>query len=370
MPIARGPAPHFQLLLPADEELVAATPMLDWVSVAAPQGGAPLKGLDMFKAVRAFLGRCSLSHEPADQTIFLQTPFLQFDLTDAAWDRIIGEYVASELPQLLEDEGVRSLSKFDDVVNKLTPVNPDCWIIKGPDILLRESFDIAGIPAVPAQGRGAARQGGVPAVPGVPGPPELAFLNICSIAHLEDGGSASNPLLPLARLAGMLGPFSTRDKRQEAVSSIQLTGALIRQQLTSRFGCTADGAMAINLKDFIIDTYLPSAFAAFRASEEELRREARDACTYRRSTQGRLDVEISRISYLRYTCVLLTRSSTPISLTCDSPSLLALRPSLSSAPSRARENLFPALCGPMRAPLWLRPIRVEPHVGVTPLWGF
>lgn len=139
-------------------------------------------------------------------------------------------------------------------------------------------------------------------MPPVPGPAELAFLHVCAITLLEDQGSPTSPLLPLARLVGMIGPYSTRASRQNVVSTIQLTGALIRQELRNRFGCQADGAMAVNLKDFVLDTYLPSVFCTTVASEEELRREARDACSYRRSVQGRVDVEISRIPYLRTRC--------------------------------------------------------------------
>lgn len=296
MPVTRGPEPHFQLILPSDHELVVATSMLDWVPVAPAPGGPARSGLDAFKAMRAFLSRCHLSKQQADQTAFQQTSFLRFDLSDAAWDRILNEYVDSELPQLLQDAGIRSLGGFDEVISKLTPANPNNLIISNPDLLLREPFDTAAIPAQPARGRHAA----VPAVAAVAGPPELAFLNLCTLHLLEDSGSAIHPLLPLARLAGMLGPFSTQAQRRIAISTVQLSSALIRQQLTSRFGCAADGAMAVNLKDFILDTYLPGALSAHRASEDELRREARDACTYRRSAQGRTDVEISRISYLRF----------------------------------------------------------------------
>lgn len=318
MPIVRGPAPYLQLQLPADDDLVAATSMLDWTPIAAAPGQNPMVGIDMFKAARAFLGRCSLSREPADQTIFQQTPFIQFDLTDAAWDRIISEYVNADLPQVLQDAGVRSLCGFDEAVSKLVPSNPGSWVISGPDLLLRESFDVAAVQAVPARGRGRGQPAAVAAAAAIPGPPELLFLNLCTISLLEDGSSASAPLQPLSRLAGMLGPFSTRGKRLDPVSTVQLTSALLRQQLATRFGCSSDGAMAVNLKDFILDTYLPEVFAAFRASEEELRREARDACTYRRSSQGRTDVEISRMSYLRFRHVYPTaplyprsRASTP-----------------------------------------------------------
>lgn len=312
MALTRGPGPHFQIILPADHELVVSTSMLTWTPIAAAQAGNPARaGLDLFKAVRAFIGRCSLSVQPADQALFQHTSFLRFDLTDDAWNRILREYVDSELPQLLQDGGVRSLSGFDDTVSKLELANPDNLSLTGPDLLLRDPFDAAVAPIPAGRGRGGGRgaagpargaglQAAPPNVGMVNGPVELTFFNLCTLSLLEDKTSPTSPLLPLARLSGMLGPFSTHEKRRDAISTIQLTGALIRQQLTNRFGCAADGAMAVNLKDFILDTYLPSVFAASQASEEELRREARDSCTYRRSSQGRTDVEISRIPYLKF----------------------------------------------------------------------
>lgn len=303
MQVARGAAPDFPLLLPADHELVLATPMLRWTAIPAAAGGAALASISLFKAVRVFLARCSLSKEPADAAFFKRLPFLEFDLTDAAWTRIIDEFSDSDLPRILRESYASTLIGLDDTLKSLTPNNPGNLVLFPADLLRREAFDTPAAAAAPARGGRGGRGGrGAPPQPAaapVPGPPELAFLNLCSVALLEDPDSPSLPLLPLSRLAGMLGPYSTRDTRLDAVSTIQLTSALIRQQLASRYGCQADGAMAVNLKDFILDTYLPAVFSATVASEEELRREARDACSYRRSTQGRVDVEISRISYLR-----------------------------------------------------------------------
>lgn len=307
MQVARGPAPDFCLILPADNELVLTTPMLRWTAIPAAPRGVAQASIALFKAIRVFLGRCSFSKAAADAVVFSRTPFLQFDLSDAAWTRIFQEYLDSDLPRLLREAYASSLITLDDVIKNLVPNSPDRLTLRAADLLLREAFDTPAVAAVPARGRNAA----VPAVAAAPGPPELAFLNLCSIALLEDPDSPGSPLLPLSRLAGMLGPCSTRDKRLEVVSTVQLTGALIRQQLSSRFGCQADGAMAVNLKDFMLDTYLPSVFGATIASEEELRREARDACSYRRSTQGRVDVEISRISYLRTRYVQLCYSLSP-----------------------------------------------------------
>lgn len=306
MPVTRGPAPGLAIVLPQDHPIVQATSMLDWKSMPAANGIAQ-SGLDLFKAVRAFLGRCSLSHNQADQTRFNQTSFLQFDLSDAAWERIIDEYVDSELPEALLDIDARSLSQFDDAVKALSFSDPNNVILEAADLHPRESFDDPGRPVAAARrgGRGGA-PAAQPAAPPVPGPADLAFLNVCTISLLVDTSSPESPLRPLAMLAGMIGPYSTRDVRRLITSTIQLTSALIRQQLSDRFGCSADGARAVNLKDFVLDTYLPSPFAALVASEEELRREARDACSYRRSAQGRIDVEISRLHYLRARCPYLS----------------------------------------------------------------
>lgn len=304
MQFSRGTAPDFQLILPADNELVQTTPMLRWTQIPGAPGAAPQAGLSLFKAARAFLGRCNLSKDPQDTIVFERTSFLQFDLTDGAWTRILQEYLDSELPRILRESYASSLPSFDEAVKNITPNNPDNWILSGADILLRETFDTPGVAAAEAAAPAPRRRAGAPAAvivvaPATPGPAELKFLDLCTVSLLENSDSPTCPLLPLARLAGMLGPFSTRDKRLQAVSTVQLTGALLRQQLTSRFGCHADGAMAVNLKDLVLDTYLPSSFCAAVASEEELRREARDACAYRRSAQGRSEVEISRLSYLR-----------------------------------------------------------------------
>lgn len=305
MPITRGPAPGLALILPQAHPLVQATPMLDWTTLPALANGGARAGIDLFKAVRAFIGRCSLSRNPVDQAAFLQTSFLEFDLTNAAWDRVLEEYVDSDLPLALRNCDARSLSQFDEVVKTLGFSNPNNIILRATDLNPRESFDNPGAPAIAGRGRGG--RGAVPAVPPTPGPAELSFLNVCTLTLLEDLNAPSSPLKPLALLAGMVGPFSMRATRLLVTSTIQLTGALIRRQLSDRFGCAADGARAVNLKDFVLDTYLPSPFATLVASEEELRREARDACSYRRSTQGRIDVEISRLHYLRARCTPLMR---------------------------------------------------------------
>lgn len=304
MPITRGPEPGLAILLPHDHQLVQATLMLDWTPVPARAGRPAQAGIDLFKAVRAFLGRCILSRNPADQATFRGTSFLQFDLSDAAWERVLDEYVDSDLPLTLQNSHAVSLGQLDDTIKTLQFSDPNNMIIGAADLQLRQSFDDPGAPAGAARARGGAA---ARAAPPTPGPAELAFLHVCTINLLEDAGSPNRPLMPLAFLAGMVGPYSTRAIRRLATSTIQLTGALIRQQLKDRFGCASDGARAVNLKDFVIDTYLPSPFAAMVASEEELRREARDACSYRRSTQGRTDVEISRLNYLRARCTSLCR---------------------------------------------------------------
>lgn len=296
MPVQRGPGPSFPLLFPEDHALVKAAPMLGWQSVSVVRGQPALVQLEVFQALRAFIGRCELSTSHNELSVLNGVSFLEFDMTDAAWNRVFDEYLASGLIDALEGREARNLEALDGATRSITISNPDNLVIRPQDIQRRDSFDS---PAAPAQRRGAG--GAQPAVnPAIPGPAEQRFLEECKLPLLEDRDGLQASLWPLAYLAGMMGPVGVRAARVSAVSSVQLTSAMVSRQLTTRFGCTTDGAKAVNLKDFLKDTYLPGALAAPTATEGELRREARDACLYRGSEQGRVDVEISRLSLLRF----------------------------------------------------------------------
>lgn len=270
--------------------------MMGWQSVAPGRGGGPaFKKLEVFQLIRCFLGPCSISSRPEESRGFESVSFLEFDLSNDAWDRIIAEYLASDLARVLEDRGVNTLQELDGATRELEFTNPDNLVLSFQDVERREPFDTP----VGASTRGASGPSNAPPPVGAAGPPELRFLQECAIPLLEDHRGKGANLWPLAYLAGMMGPVGTKAVRSSAVSTVQLTSALVSQQLVSRFGCATDGAKAVNLRDFLNDTYLPGALAAPIATEDELRREARDACLYRRSEQGRLDVEISRLPLIR-----------------------------------------------------------------------
>lgn len=72
--------------------------------------------------------------------------------------------------------------------------------------------------------------------------------------------------------------------------------------MTARLGAVGKGAMARNLRDFLLETYLPDIFCPVMATEDELRVALRDACLYHRSDKGRLDVEVSRLSHIIPRC--------------------------------------------------------------------
>lgn len=228
MPATRGPAPDFPIVLPEDHAIVASSPMLGWKDVPHPAGGQPpLKQLHIFQAVRCFLGRCSLSTQPAEAAAWTGVSFLEFDLNVAAWNRIIDEYDVSGLAQALQNAGATTLEAFDQTTRSLNLVDATNLILEMNDVERRELFDTpaGGAPRGRGRGHAAAR------VAVVPGPPVLKFLEVCKIPWLEDTDGAVANLWPLAYLAGMLGPVSTRAVRLQAVSTVQLNSALIVQQL-------------------------------------------------------------------------------------------------------------------------------------------
>jgi len=92
--------------------------------------------------VAAFSRRCRCSRIPADQPRLLVVTLLRLGLTSAAWERILGELIASGL--LLAT--FASLAELRDAIDALTISTPanlilspgDCsWASPSPHLLLR-----------------------------------------------------------------------------------------------------------------------------------------------------------------------------------------------------------------------------------------
>lgn len=96
MPLRRGGSPYFPILFPADHDLVRVAPMMGCTNgPAARDVGSSFKKLEVFHAIRCFLGPCSLSFRPEDSQAFDKLLlFLEFDLSDDAWDQVNVEYVS------------------------------------------------------------------------------------------------------------------------------------------------------------------------------------------------------------------------------------------------------------------------------------
>lgn len=204
------------IFLPADDDLVTSTPMLDWGVVPPdPQGNARVS-LRHFQMVRSFLFRCSLSRIGVDLQAAHALSTLTPRVPAPTWSRILTEYKSSGLVGPLRDVGAATLSEFDKVLEELAIINPAQLELSAADLQMAEAFNTPGAPAVPAVP--AVRRGrrilqpavaAVAAVKPTQGPDNLEFLDIARLPYLEDGASRV-PLLGLSILSGALGPCSTQ----------------------------------------------------------------------------------------------------------------------------------------------------------------
>ena len=81
----------------ANSPVVSATPFLDWQPAPPGPGGQARVQLMTFQGVIAFLPRCSISRNPADQVAAQAINVLGVRLTDAAWSRILTELLAAQV---------------------------------------------------------------------------------------------------------------------------------------------------------------------------------------------------------------------------------------------------------------------------------
>jgi len=273
--------------LPAGHPLVAATLFLAWVAVPAVGGAAAgaRVALATCQMLAAFSRRCRCSRIPADQPRFLVVTLLRLGLTAAAWDRILGELVASGLLRAT----FASLQQLHAAIDTLTIATPANLVVGAGDLQLGEPL------ALPAPAVGGRRRGSAPmAAPALP-PAVLSFLDLASILELElPGGS---PWAVIDRLAGMLGPCLTVASRAQPSSCVQLAAACLAGNIRLSYAVAAgdDHSVAGNLRDYVHANRLPERFQPRGVEWTELRTAARDAFLYGRSVDGRRTVEQSRI---------------------------------------------------------------------------
>lgn len=291
------------IVLAASESLVAATPFLPWVpSPAGPAGAPATVRLAQFRAVRAFVRRCTLGQAAGDHAAFQLVECMMFGLTSAFWSRLLTALRDVQLfsrgPFLMWPQFVQSYRNCD-----LSAID---MCIHSGDLALGESWETPAIPAGPAPNapRGRAAPPALPAapVPAVPGPADLEFLSMVTLDQSATA-LASEPLGLWADLICHLGPCATRASRLTQIAPVRTNALLMINALKLRLlgaatGQTPHPLLAINVMDLLRDATLPLCLAPPNLSDVEMRSELRDGLRYIRSEGERKAVEVSRIHFV------------------------------------------------------------------------
>ena len=308
------------LRLLAAEPLVVATPVLQWLSVAAAAGAAALVEMPEWKILAVFGCKARLGPAPADRAAGEARSLLTLHLTAAFWSRYLTELTAAGL--LAGSFEHRQAVKTRTI--KLTPVNPANLQVAAADWDAQETFDHPGAPAVAAVAAVARRRGaaairaapGRAATPAVLGPPDLRFISRCNITLLESADGAA-PWGALCRGASMLGGTATRAIRLDDMSMLGRVSAPLRASVARYVGVDPtpayDATLAGALQDFLKNVVLMDGLSAHGTSEGEFMAEALDSFRAHRSAADKLAVEEARFHLLEHECALPLASLCPMS---------------------------------------------------------
>ena len=297
------------LRLLAAEPLVVATPVLQWLSVAAAAGAAALVEMPEWKILAVFGCKARLGPAPADRAAGEARSLLTLHLTAAFWSRYLTELTAAGM--LAGSFEHRQAVKTRTI--RLTPVNP---------ANLQVTADHPGAPAVAAVAAVARRRGaaavraapGRAATPAVLGPPDLRFISRCNITLLESADGAA-PWGALCRGASMLGGTATRAIRLDDMSMLGRVSAPLRASVARYVGVDPtpayDATLAGALQDFLKNVVLMDGLSAHGTSEGEFMAEALDSFRAHRSAADKLAVEEARFHLLEHECALPLASLCP-----------------------------------------------------------
>ena len=265
--------PDVPVLLDANEPMVLATPCIGWQPTPAVVGVAAQVEAPTCRMLRCFIARCGFAQDPATHAFARNNDLFGFVLTAAAWTRILTE---------LRDSGLfatvyTKLRHLAAALETLVPQNPALLLVPATDVIVMPPFNPAPVIA-PAgaggrgRGRGRGAAVGVPVPPAAAGggPADLRFIHLASLDRLVDSTSSS-PMLAISILAGSLGPCSNQAVRDDELSTVRCTAAMLRINLAKFVGDaslanspSADPLLASQLRLFVV--------AAFRSFGQGFRR--------------------------------------------------------------------------------------------------
>jgi hypothetical protein len=230
-----------------------------------------------FQGVIAFLPRCSISRNPADQAAAQAVNVLIARLTDAAWSRILTELLAAQVFA----QPINSLDELHTFMKDVMIPTPANLELVAGDWRNAEAF------VVPAGAGGAAVTARRQLQP-------LRFLSLLDALAVEEPATRL-PLGLFCTIVASIGPCLTQAARREETSSVQLTASTLRTHLGPAL---ADGPLAMKVASFVKLKMLPYQIRNPGVTEVERREDLEDGIEYKGSDQGKQNIEEKRIHLL------------------------------------------------------------------------
>jgi hypothetical protein len=271
------------LYLDAGCDVVTTTAFLSWDPAPAVGAGPPRAGLGTFQLLYAFGATLRTAPPPAVVgAVRAASPFT-LRLNDAAWSRILTEFVASGI---FMNGPIADYTALQELIEGASIPNPANLHISAADLVAGQPFII---PAGNGGGAVRARRMLEP----------VRFIHLASVALLEDINSRS-PWKAVVTLVACVGPCLTHASRIDETSHMQEFAALFRAR---RPESTNDGALARALKNIATEVRLPPELRPALLTLDALAEATIDGLNYQ-SPERRQGIEERRVS-------LLVREVTP-----------------------------------------------------------
>lgn len=260
--------------LDAAESLVVNTPFIDWTPVAAAAGAPARVAAPLFRLLRIFAARLSISSAAPDIAAANAVSVWRTRFNAAAWSRIFTELKASGYAAA----PIATLRQSDLQLSTITLANPPRMQLVAADWLPSEAFTMPGGNAAAAVARRALLA-------------PLQFLELVTAPMLQRPGNL--PLQRLADISGYLGACATHASRY-AVVGIPQSSAVT---LSAACGpdTMANGVRAQRVGQTLDRLRLPSSLRSTSLEEHDLALELDDGITFHVSESSAKHVLEQRI---------------------------------------------------------------------------
>lgn len=255
-----GPADQIGLVgIPSNSGLVARLSFVRWLPPVTGPDGVNWVAIASCHMMRLFLSRCQVGPSAADRQAAGLASVFTGRLSADAWSRILSTLVDNGLL----NQPCHTLDLLEQSLANLTVVDST------PFQLLATDWVPADALVVPAAGADQELHDRMA---------YLRFLNLASVAFLEDKGRSTQPLLAFSYLAGAVGPCYSQPARENELSPMHFIIQRLRDHVCAR--AVPDAQAAFGLKRLLPDLVLPAALRALTVDQEELSAELLDAIEY------------------------------------------------------------------------------------------